>query len=542
MKILDCTLRDGGYYNSWSFDQEMVSGYLNAMAEARVDFVELGLRNYTSTEFKGPFYFTTDSFLSTVDLPVGPDYGVMIDAKTILKSGKSVTQSVYDLFQRADDSKISFVRIACHYQEVIAAEEIFEILKELGYRVIINLMQISLRTTSEIENLSKSISSWSELSALYFADSLGNMDVEDVRRVVDALKLGWEGELGIHAHNNMGKALSNTLEAQKLGVSYLDATVSGMGRGAGNTETELLLAELQASGRGDYSVAPLSEILIGKFYPMKEKMGWGASLSYYLAARYGVHPMYIQKIMTDMHFGMKERVDLVSYIPNLKGKAQYDEELLTDLLSSSGVEVSSLNCPVIDITSFEKGENTSAILIAGGNEAVRHAPAIKYFINENACKVFAINEGVKELNSLVDAYVVSHNTKKIDLQDLKLEEMQKVIIPLSRFSHEELNGVNFEQLINFPMEVVDGFFSVAEDGAKVPFNLTAGYALAITILLGFDRVYMVGFDGYGYGDVRQKEMAELLHLVRNESTSIDIVALTHTTYPIAQSSIYAPVL
>ena len=93
MKILDCTLRDGGYYNNWDFDAVIVESYLASMSAANIDYVELGLRNFPQDHFLGAFAYTTEDFINSLELPSGPKYGVMVDAKTILQSGVSVASS-----------------------------------------------------------------------------------------------------------------------------------------------------------------------------------------------------------------------------------------------------------------------------------------------------------------------------------------------------------------------------------------------------------------------------------------------------------------
>ena len=110
-----------------------------------------------------------------------------------------------------------------------------------GYDVFVNVMQISMRSVAEITKLIEEVSDWGDLQGLYFADSLGNMKPNDIERV-SRLFIAKTDFIGIHAHNNMGLALSNTLLAMQSGVRYLDATISGMGRGAGNAEMELLVA------------------------------------------------------------------------------------------------------------------------------------------------------------------------------------------------------------------------------------------------------------------------------------------------------------
>ena len=130
MVVLDCTLRDGGYYNSWDFDTKVVQAYLRAMSDSGVDYVELGLRNFTKSGFLGAFAYTTEQYLASIDLPVGPKYGVMVDAKTLLQSGLEPVQAVDKLFVECNQSKIDLVRVAAHFHEVEYSGPIVKRLKE----------------------------------------------------------------------------------------------------------------------------------------------------------------------------------------------------------------------------------------------------------------------------------------------------------------------------------------------------------------------------------------------------------------------------
>jgi len=118
MKLLDCTLRDGGYYNSWDFDMPVVQAYLRAVAAAGIDYVELGFKDLAQPGFYGAFAYTTESFLNRLELPKGPRYGVMINASTVLKSGRDCAAILDKLFVDSKQSKLHLVRIAAHLDEV----------------------------------------------------------------------------------------------------------------------------------------------------------------------------------------------------------------------------------------------------------------------------------------------------------------------------------------------------------------------------------------------------------------------------------------
>ena len=135
IQILDCTLRDGGYYNNWDFDAEILERYLASMADAQIDYVELGLRQLKNESF-GARTYTTSEFLSRINLPEGPTYGGMIDAKTILTADGSHTENIDELFLDSKNEKIDLVRIAAHHSEVLNCFPMIEHLKRKDIKLV----------------------------------------------------------------------------------------------------------------------------------------------------------------------------------------------------------------------------------------------------------------------------------------------------------------------------------------------------------------------------------------------------------------------
>ena len=164
------------------------------------------------------------------------------------------------LFKNSKFSKIKFVRLASHFDEFVQATKICKILKNKGYIVGINLMQISERSEKDILSAAKKAQE-AKPDILYFADSLGSMNEQKIKKVINSLKKFWKGELGIHAHNNLGKALANSLFALEHGVSWVDLFVTGMGRGPGNVQTEFLLLEMEKYSKTKFDVLPVIKII-----------------------------------------------------------------------------------------------------------------------------------------------------------------------------------------------------------------------------------------------------------------------------------------
>ena len=534
--VLDCTFRDGGYYNSWDFSAEIVDAYLEAIAESKVDFVELGFRNFAQPGFFGAFAYTTDEFLNSLKLPEGPVYGVMIDAKIILESRLSTRDAISALFNKRTESKIGLVRIAAHFSEAARCKEMIDVLKEYGYQVGFNLMQAGGKPSELIVACAEEISSWRNVDVLYFADSLGNMDRTEVERVYESIVKGWSGPVGIHAHNNMSRALDNTLFANELGVTWLDSTITGMGRGAGNAQTERLLTVLNATNK-DYSLNSVYALVIRHFELMQKQYGWGSNLLYFIGATNDVHPTYIQNLLSSTHFGTEELVGALDYLSRLEDASSYKGELLTSAVEMGGAKPQISGSD--DVAGLFDGKNV--LLVTNAPSVKNYSCAIEKYICKVDPVVIAINSNVPINEHLIDYYIISHNSKYLSQSESYLNIKKPIILPKCRFSSSELDVMSDLEIIDYGLMLEEGCLVSKNRFAKIPHDITVAYALALLMRSRIKTISVVGFDGYSESDVRQQEMVEILTLYSASTGSVEITALTPTTYPIKKSSIYAPV-
>lgn len=536
ISVLDCTLRDGGYYNNWDFNPEVVEQYLNSVASSNIDYVELGLRNFAKTGFLGAFAYTTEDFINTLTLPEGPTYGVMVDAKTILESGIPIEEAIDELFVPAANSKIELVRVAAHFHEVDLSAPIVTHLKKLGYIVGYNLMQAGGKPDDVIADKARQAASWEGLDVLYFADSLGNMDGQEVQRIVTALRAHWVGPMGIHTHNNMGKGLDNTLSAMEAGVSWLDTTVTGMGRGAGNTQTESLLAYLD-KGDSKYQPKPIYELVIRHFESMQKDYGWGSNLLYFLGAQNDVHPTYIQNLLSNTHYGTDEIIGAIGYLSKLEGTTSYNGAVLDTALSFSDSKAEVTGSQ--DVQGLFDGKDV--LIIANAPHTQKYASAIEMYIKNSQPVVISINTTAHIDPELTDYYVISHNSKFLSESKLYKELDKPIILPKCRFTPSELSELEGVNLVDYGLEVVKETFSIQGTYTATPYDITTAYILGALLESKVKSISVVGFDGYAQDDIRQQEMVELLNLYHSHENSMEITSLTPTSYPIAKGSIYAPV-
>ncbi len=535
IKILDCTLRDGGYYNNWDFEPDVVEAYLKAVSNSNIDYIELGLRNFPKQGFLGAFAYTTDAYLNTMKLPVGPTYGVMVDAKTILESRYSVDEAVSQLFAPANESKIGLVRIAAHFHEVEQSGPIVKKLKELGYIVGYNLMQAAGKADDIIADKALKAKDWGSLDVLYFADSLGNMDAAEVTRIISALRSEWDGPLGIHTHNNMGKGLDNTLTAKQLGVTWLDTTITGMGRGAGNTQTESLLAVLDKEDSA-YDSKPIYELVIRHFERMQKKYGWGSNLLYFLGAQNDVHPTYIQNLLSNPHYGTDEIVGAIDYLSKLESTTSYNGAILNTALSFNtdrkDVSGSDAVCGLFS--------NKHILILANGPSTARYLDAVQLYIKQFKPVVISINISDVIPACMIDYYVISHNSKFLADAHRYQALNKPIILPVHRFSQEELSLMSELSLLDYGLAVKEDELIANKTYSIIPSDITTAYVLAVLLESTPLSVKAVGFDGYDKNDPRQQEMIKILDLYNKNKSATEVVSLTPTTYSLVKGSVYAP--
>ena len=183
---------------------------------------------------------------------------------------------------------------------------------------------LDIKTLKNIANSIKKLS----LSAIYLADSTGSMDSIEYNSKLKILAQETNFDIGIHAHNNLGKALDNTLSSISIGGSWLDATILGMGRGTGNADIEELLISLTPKYRKKINIIPLINHSKKWFEKLKEEYKWGKNSFYFLSAKYKIHPSFIQTMLTDSRYSTAEIIGAIDYLKNDKSRTFNSQKLL----------------------------------------------------------------------------------------------------------------------------------------------------------------------------------------------------------------------
>ena len=310
IKVMDCTVRDGGLMNKWQFSDEFVKAVYDACAEAGVDYMEIG---YISSEKAfsrkevGPWKFCSNKDLKRI---VGENNN-SIKLSAMADIGRIDEGDI----PKAADSVLSMIRVACYAHQIDKAIKLAHHCMDKGYETSINLMAVSSVSEPDLEDVLNDVSK-SNVPIFYLVDSFGSMHCDSVKYLMKKYKDALPGkEIGIHAHNNMQLATSNTITALIDGATMLDATLLGMGRGAGNCPIEILIAFLK---NPKYRLLPLFKVIQEQILPWSKKIDWGYHIPYLITGALNTHP---RSAIAWMESERKD--DFVSFM-----KEMHDYELL----------------------------------------------------------------------------------------------------------------------------------------------------------------------------------------------------------------------
>ncbi len=289
IKVLDCTVRDGGLMNKWQFEDGFVKAIYQGCVDAGIDIMEIG---YISSESAfsrdevGPWRFCEYKDMKRIvgenntalKLSAMADIG-RIDPKDIPEKSKNV---------------LDMIRVACYVHQMDKAIVLAEECMDKGYEVTINLMAVSKVTAPELDEALNDLAK-SKVTTLYVVDSFGSMYCEQIEALIDKYQKALPGRtIGIHAHNNMQLAFSNTVTGIIKGCNMLDATLLGIGRGAGNCPLEILLSFLK---NPKYNLLPVYKLIQDIMLPMQQKIDWGYHIPYLITGAMNEHPRSAMKWM-----------------------------------------------------------------------------------------------------------------------------------------------------------------------------------------------------------------------------------------------------
>lgn len=471
IQILDCTLRDGGYCNEWKFGANNIRRIVNGLNEANIDIIECGFLSHRVN------YQTEISKFSSM-AQVMPFISDIREEKKFVLMANYGELDIDKLEMRGKDT-VDGIRLAFHKKDLNEAMRFCQQIRDKGYDVFVQAMVSLSYSDAEFLNL---IQKTNDLSpyAFYIVDSFGVMKQSDLIRLFYLVEHNLDApiKIGYHSHNNLQLAYSN---AQALvGVEttrelILDSSIMGMGRGAGNLNTELFLEYLNNAKGCNYDSKPILSLIdeiINRFY---QKNYWGYSLPNYLSAKHNIHPNYA-KYLSDKNTltvaDMDAIFDRIDYDKRVNYDKNHIEDLYLSYMKKGEVNAGRL-CALKQLLIDKK-----VLLIAPGRSSEEEKDKILSLINEPNVVSISVNFDYKGKTD----FIFVSNIRRFKALDCTLHD--KVVATSNINVNDCFVKVNYAELINDVDRVYDN----------------AGLMLIkLLIKLNIKEVTLAGFDGYSYG-------------------------------------------
>lgn len=499
MTILDCTLRDGGYYTNWDFEAPVVEAYLSAMDKLPVKYIEIGYRNKPSSDYLGQFGYTPIATLETIRSKSQKKIAVMLNEKSVSASDLAVLlKPIVGL--------VDVVRLAVAPENFDRALALAKAVKALGFEVSFNLMYMSIwNSTDCLYEKLRALNG--EVDVFCMVDSYGSLTPQGVRAIMSNVKESTSVSLGFHGHNNLQMALINSLTAIECGAENIDVTILGMGRGAGNLNLELLLTYLNGSSLLDVDFNAIGDA-ITVFEPLRAKYNWGTNLPYMLSGANSFPQKEVMEWVMNRRYSFNSIVRALSNRRNnMKDNARF---------------------PIF----VPYRQYDSVVVVGGGTSAVVHAEAIQQYLlqRRNTAIVFATaRHAAAYLNIPNDHYycLLGDESRRLNhCVGNRAGEGVGILPPYPRKMGTEI-------LASMEGKV----FELEQTAEAQQFAESVTYlALRLSQVLTTGSIFLVGYDGYSGQVLSEKELAlsqenQVIFSSFAAKKGAPLQSLTPTVYP-----------
>lgn len=472
-KLLDCTLRDGGYCNGWNFGLESVKKIILGLSKAKVDIIECGYLNSLKPQNDNSTLFSSlesiEKLLSSLQnkMTVNTKFACMINY------GDFDIEKLKDY----ENGRIDCIRVAFHKKDRISAIKYCKQVMKKGFEVYVQPMVISDYSYEEIQELVNEINDLKP-KGMYIVDSFGVMDDIDLSKIVNEIDncLNDNIILGFHSHNNLQLSYSNAklfVQLSKSREVIIDATIFGMGRGAGNLNTELFARYLNHKESAEYNIdtiITLYDEVISYFYNKKK---WGYSLSTYLSATYNCHPNYASYLNDKDTLTLKDMDVIFSCIESHK-KNHFDELYIESLYRNY---LSQNKKKDTDKSIVNSILTNNVLIVAPGKSSDKERDQIKKYIETLHPVVISINGNYEHHKA--DILFVTNKRRARSLKDIDV----KLIMT------SNIENIDADMIIDYESYIND-YTYVADNSILMLFSFL--------VSIGKEDVFVAGLDGYSY--------------------------------------------
>lgn len=486
--ILDCTLRDGGYCNEWRFGFENVKKIVDGLAEANVEIIECGFLTNKVQYDPNITKFTSINQIAKI-IPENREGMIFV---AMMNYGE------FDIEELPvqDDSPVEGIRVAFHKRNRVEALELCRKIKEKGYLVFIQGMVSLSYTDEEFLSLIRSVNEI-EPYAFYIVDSFGMMKGKDLTRLFYMVEHNLKENIwiGFHSHNNMQLAYSNAQKLMAVQTNrnlIIDSSIYGMGRGAGNLNTELFVEYLNENVDKDYHLKPLLSLIdeiINEFYLRNY---WGYSLPNYISAAHSAHPNYAGYLDDKKTLTIEDMNEIFDMMDEEK-KATYDKAYIEELYLRYLATGQTQEEHKAELK--ERLRNKKIVIIGPGKSSVEEKDRIVDFAMKDDVIAFSINCDYDYCKS---DFIFISNLRRF--RELSVDSRSRCIVTSNIPGDGVYYQVKYRDLLNTENTVRDN---------------AALMAIKFLIGQGIKEIYLAGIDGYSHDAYENYGKDDMAFFTRN---------------------------
>lgn len=474
IKILDCTLRDGGYINNFEFGKKAIADIINKLSLASVEIIECGFLKSHAIDENCSLYSSVDAIKDVIKIKkINTMYVAMI------QYGEISNEDIIPY----NGTSIDGIRLTFHEHEIDEAFILGRQLMEKGYKVFIQPVGTATYTDEALLNLIHRVNKMKPF-AFYLVDTLGALYKNDTLRLFYLIDHNLDQQImvGFHSHNNLQLSFSNAQELMLLNSPrkiIIDTSVFGMGRGAGNLCTELLTQYINQNIGHKYDVLPILEILDEYINPIYLKYNWGYSVPYYLAAINNCHPNYTTYLLNKQTLSVKEISGVIKTIDKAQGilfNKKYAESLYIEFQKHNVND--SENVELLSSMFHER----TILILAPGKSLDIYSDDLDIYIKKNNPIIISVN--FIPSNIKIDALFVSNLKRFKNIENLSEFTLNSMVICTSNITTSPNDNMIVMNYANYLNEE-----SVISDNAGL---------MLINMLtkIGIEKIVLAGFDGY----------------------------------------------
>lgn len=522
LTFLDCTFRDGGYYNNWSFSKKLINSYLKILSLLNINYSEIGFKSNKEIGLRGSTAYSTDKFLNSLKIPKNVNLGVMINASDLINPNISQEKYCNQLFH--GKTKIKFVRLACHLKEVFKIKRTIQWLKKNNFIVTVNLMQISEVKKNDIKKICIFLKS-TKTDILYIADSLGCLKPEEVNKILNSFTKFWNREIGIHAHNNLNLALKNSIVANKAGAKWIDGTMLGMGRGPGNVKTEEFISTIS---KDKTKIRLVNSFIKKNFIPLKNKYKWGPNKYYTFSAKYKIHPTFVQEMIAKKRYKQRDYFKILNNLKKEDSKKFNPNKLYLS-------ENFYLGKPRGKWSPEKLLSGKEVLIVGGGKSILKYSNKILNIIREKNLFILNLNTTKLQEKNITNFRSFCHPIRILSDKFYYKNSNDKIIMPFSMLSYANRKKINIKKdnLLDYGMSLHNKKkIIVKKNYCILPKPLVIGYTIAACIAGNVKKIYVAGLDGFEKNDPSNDDTNLIISLIKKNYRYLKIKSLTPSNFKI----------